>query len=331
MARHKLALSLAVAGVMFGCGENTISIGNPPPAPQFSIDQSDPNHPIFKVISAEGFMISWDFGNGLLSKDSADTVYYPFADTYMVKLTASNKGGATTTPKQLVIATTDPKICENRYYTFLSGGCDVASKTWRIDSADSALGNGPPSSKDSLGNGTSSFNDVISYWWRSSLTGDKPAPPPRALDDEYVFGLKGFTYKNNCHGDFYFNWKWCNKFFGTAQGTYADTIHAYTPNNPATWKLDVDSVTPEDMAAKDSATWKRRYFTDSATGKRFNLILTVSNDNYIGYCSGTSVYQILKITPDTMYLRHELAEPDSAVISGSNRLEWRYVRLVAKK
>jgi hypothetical protein len=331
MELHKIVLTIAVAAGMWGCGEKTVSIGNRPPAPQFNIDPGDPNRPIFKVTSAEGFMINWDFGNGQFTQDSLDTVYYPFADTYTVSLTASNKGGATTTKKKIVISTTDPKICANHFYTFLTGGCEAPSKTWKIDSADSAIGNGPPSPKDSNGTVTSSYNDQISYWWRSSLTGDKPAPPPRALDDEYVFGLRGFTYKNDCHGDFYFNWKWCNKFFGTAQATYADTIHTYTPNNPATWKLDVDSVTPEDMSSKDSTLWKTRFFTDSATGKRFNLILTLSNDNYIGYCSGLSIYQILRINADTMYLRHELLDPDKPTETGTSRTEWRYLRLLAKK
>jgi hypothetical protein len=329
MSRLKLAVSVAVAAVMFGCGENTVSIGNPPAAPEFTVDQSDPNNVIFAVTSAEGFMVNWDFGNGKLSQNNTDTIYYPFADTYKVSLTASNKGGATTTKKQLVIATTDPKICANRFYALLSGGCDVASKTWKIYGGDSAFGNGGPSAKDSLGNGTSSYNDQISFWWNSMRVNN--IPPPRALDDEYIFGLKGFTYKNDCHGDFFFNWKWCNKLFGTAQATYADTIHAYTPNNPATWTLDVDTVTPEDRSAKDSTLWKTRFFIDSATGKRFNLILTLSNDNYLGYCSGVSVYQILQITSDMMYLRHELAEPDKPSVTGPNRLEWRYLRLTAKK
>lgn len=330
MKRYVLTFGIAAFALMFRCADDTISIGDPPPAPEFSVNQSDQNKVIFKVTKAQGFMINWDFGNGKLSQDSTDTIYYPFADTYTVTLTASNKGGSTTTSRPLVIATTDPKICENIYYTYLTGGCGIASKTWKIPEADSALANGGPSAKDSLGNGTSSYNDPISYWWKSMQSGDQPVPP-RALDDEYVFGLRGFTYKNDCHGDFYFNWKWCNKFFGTNQGTYKDTIHSYTPNNPATWKLDVDTLTPEVTTAKDSTTWKKRFFTDSATGKRFNLILTLSNDNYLGYCSGVSIYQILQMNSDTMYLRHELAEPDKASATGPNRLEWRYLRLVAKK
>ena len=319
---------------MFGCGENAVSIGNPPPMPQFSVDQTNPNRPIFKVVSAEGFMINWDFGNGKLSQNSTDTIYYPIADTYVVKLTVSNKGGASTATTKLIVTTTDPVICANQYYKLLSGGCDVDSKTWKVYEGDSAFGNGPPSPKDSLGNGTSNYNDPISFWWNSSKveTDKAPLPDPRTKDDEYVFGLKGFTYNNNCHGTFYFNWKWANKFFGLTQATYADTICAYTPPaTQATWILDVDTLTPEVTTAKDSTTWKKRFFTDSVTGKRFNLLLTLSNSNYIGYCSGVSIYEILHLTPDTMYLRHELAEPDDANATGLNRLEWRYLRLVAKK
>lgn len=334
MRLRKLYLVFGIAAfiVMVRCGDNNaVSIGNPPPSPEFSIDQADPNNVIFKVTKAEGFMINWDYGNGKLSQNSVDTMYYPFADTYSVKLTASNKGGATTTSRDLVIATTDPKICSNKYYELLSGGCNVASKIWKLSSSDGAYSNGPPSSKDTLGNGTSNYNDQISYWWNSSLATIPPVPDARSLDDEYVFGLRGFTYKNNCDSSFYFNWKWANKLFGMSQKTYADTICPYTPNNPATWTLDVDTLTPEDMTAKDSTAWKKRYFTDSVTGKRFNLILTLSNSNYIGYGSGTSIYQILRINQDTMYLRSELLEPDKPSVIGPNRLEWRYSRYIAKK
>jgi hypothetical protein len=341
MVRNKLVLSIAVAGILFRCGENTVSIGSPPPAPQFTIDQTDPNRPIFKVTSAEGFMVNWDFGNGKYTQDSLDTVYYPFADTYTVKLTASSKGGATTTGKDLIIAKTDPGICSNKYYALLTGGCGATHKIWKFDSSDGAMANGAPSSKDSLGNGTSNFNDKIDYWWHSTLAGipgdanNPPTPPKGALDDEYVFGLKGFTYFNDCHGDFYFNWMWANKFFGMSQAQYHDTTHSYMPNNPATWTLDVDTVTPEDMTAKDSTAWKKRFFSDSATGKRFNLILTLSNDNYIGYCSGVSAYEIVSLsagaTADTMYLRHELLDPSKPNLTGPNRTEWRYLRLVSKK
>jgi PKD repeat protein len=341
MVRFKLALSMAFVGVMFGCGEKTVSIGNPPPAPMFSVDQTDPNRPIFKVLSAEGFMFNWDFGNGTLTQDSVDTVYYPFADTYTVTLTASNKGGATTTDTTLVIATTDPKICANKYYAMLSGGCGIASKTWKIDNADSALGNGGPPPKDpASGSGVSNYNDQIQYWWQSALAGrgptDPPTPPPRALDDEYVFGLRDFTYKNDCHGDFFFNWQWANKLYALNQLQYHDTALTYTPNTPATWTLDIDTVTPEDTIKVNGVIFsiRNRYFTDSTiSSKRFNLILTLSNDNYIGYCSGTSIYEILKMTPDTMYLRHELIETDveNQGKTGTNKLEWRYLRLVAKK
>ena len=149
MRRYRLVLGIAALVMAVGCGgNNTVSIGDPPPPPEFFVDKNDPNNVIFKVTKAEGFMINWDFGNGTLSQNSIDTVYYPFADTYTVKLTASNKGGATTASEKVVIATTDPKICANSYYTLLTGGCGVASKIWKIDSADGALANGGVSGKE---------------------------------------------------------------------------------------------------------------------------------------------------------------------------------------
>jgi PKD repeat protein len=331
MLLQNLVVAIAAGAVMFGCAEHAVDIGNPPPAPQFSTSKIDENNIIFTVSSAEGFMVNWDFGNGKLSQRQTDTMYYPFADTYKVKLTVSAKGGAATTSKDVVVAVTDPKICANKYYTMLTGGCDVESKTWKIDNADSALANGGATS-----GGISSYNDPIKTdFWKSSLATIPPVPPAEALDDEYVFGLRGFTYKNDCHGNFYFNWQWANKLFGLNQDIYRDTIVAYTPNNPATWTLEVDTATKEDTVINNGviSAIRTRFFTDSTTGQRFNLILTLSNDNYLGYCSGTSTYQILSISPDTMYLRHELVEtdPKNAGKTGANRLEWRYLRLVAKK
>ena len=315
MTRYLIIL-IAASAVLFGCGDNVISIGDPPAKPKFDIEKIDENHLIFSVTSAEGFMVNWDFGNGELSQKDIDTMYYPFADTYTVRLTASDRGGATTTSKSVIVEETDPEICADRFYTMLSGGCDVTSKTWRIADGDSALANGPPGAKDSLGNGTSTYNDPVSFWWNSMVVND--IPPPEAKDDEYVFGLKGFTYENNCKGEFYFNWQWSNKLFGTSQEIYADTIHGYTPNTPSTWTLEIDTTGGEG------------FITDSTSGKSVNLILTLSNDNYIGYCSGTSVYQVLEITPETMFLRFELVNPDDPSETGLNRSEWRYVHLVAE-
>jgi hypothetical protein len=327
MKPNALILLVAAIGALTGCNEENATLGPPPPAPEFSINQNDPNNVIFTITSAKGFMVNWDFGNGTLSQKMVDTVYFPFADTYSVSLAVSGKGGATVTEKEVVIQQTDPKICADVYYALLSGGCGKPSKTWVMSStADSVLGNGPPSPKDSNSNGTSSYNDKISYWWNSSRATTPPLPDARSLDDEYVFALKGFVYKNESHGHFFFNWKWANKLFGASQATYADTIWSYIPNNPATWKLEKVPAAPDDTAGG-----KKAYFTDDATGKDFNLILQLSNDNYMGYGSGTSTYQILAIDSAKMLLRHELAEPANPLATGPNRLEWRYLNLVAKK
>lgn len=324
MKPYAYLMLAAAMGFMAGCNDDSVTLGPPPPAPDFTLDQSDPNNVVFTASASQGFMINWDFGNGILSRKMVETVYFPFADTYMVSLAVSGKGGATVTKKPVVIANTDPEICANIYYTYLSGGCDIASKTWVVPDADSAFGNGGPSPKDTAGNGTSSYDDKVVFWWNSSKAVIPPLPDARSLDDEYIFALKGFTYKNETHGHFYFNWKWANKLFGGTQATFADTIWTYVPANPGKWEL-------ERVAEGDTTGGKRAFFTDSATGKRFNLILQLSNDNYIGYGSGTSTYQILEINENILRMRHELAEPANALATGPNRLEWRYLRLVPKK
>jgi PKD repeat protein len=321
MKTSLMRMSIVTAVLLFGCSMNSVpSIGDKPPVPSFTVDQTDPNYIIFKVTSAEGFMTNWDFGNGYLSQKMIDTVYFPFPDTYTVKLATSGKGGASIAKTELIIATTDPKICIDKYYLMLTGGCDFEEgKIWVIENTDSVFANGP-SVKDSTGKYASTYNDPFGfYWWVSALKGqERPAPVAGSLDDEYVFKLRGFVYENRCHGNFYFNWKWANKLFNAKKIQYADTICSYVPKNPCTWKLTIDT------------TGGKGYIADSVRGS-INLILTFTNDNYIGYCSGTSTYQILKLSPDTMYLRHELREPDNETVTGLNRQEWRYLRLVAKK
>ena len=95
-------LMLAAAmGAVMGCNDDSVTMGPLPPAPEFTLNQSDPNNVIFTVTSAQGFMVNWDFGNGILSQKLVDTVYFPFADTYTVSLAVSGKGGATVTKRRL--------------------------------------------------------------------------------------------------------------------------------------------------------------------------------------------------------------------------------------
>jgi hypothetical protein len=123
---------------MFGCNPESPSIGLPPPAPSFAYDTTNPNRIVFTVTEAQGFMINWDFGIGDFSADyllfpgqdstfsqkNKDTVFYPFPDTYTITLTTSDKGGATSYSREVVVNTFDSSVIHNNLWNLLTGGPD---------------------------------------------------------------------------------------------------------------------------------------------------------------------------------------------------------------
>jgi hypothetical protein len=143
----------------------------------------------------------------------------------------------------------------------------------------------------------STYKDPIKYNGKIP-----PYPKPEgALNDEYVFNLAHFRYENNCKGDFLYNWMWAKNLLG--MNCAKDSVFEYTPGE-SSWELTKQS--------------------DST------VILTLTYDGYLGICAGTSTYQVLKLTEDTLNVRFEMVDPDDPYI-GTSRTQWNYLRLLAKK
>lgn len=316
MKNYMIILTLFIGALLLGCSPESPSIGSPPPAPSFTCDTTSPNHIIFTVTEAQGFMINWDFGIGQFANDywlfpgqdstfsqnNKDTVFYPFPDTYTITLTASNKGGATSYTREIVVGTFDTSVMHNTYWNLLTGGPDsLNGKTWVWQNDSTAYGYGQASNP-------STYKDPIKNSF--PLLKQKPAG---VLNDEYVFALAHFRYENNCGGDFLFNWMWANNLLGSEIKNGRDSVFEYTPPQDATWRLVEQQVDTTKI-----------------------LLLSLSSESYLGICNGmssyagSSTYQILKLTEDTLFIRYEMANPDD-IKTGTSRTRWDYLRLVHKK
>jgi len=137
----------------------------------------DENRVAFESNSGDGFIHFWDFGNGLTSNETRDTVFYPLMGTYEVTYSVSNAGGMGSSTQNIPIAQTVEIPCMGMLE--LLTGCDN-QKTWILSQDEAAIAVGP---------------DPLSGEWFSS-----PAAGlvPEQYDDSYQFTFEGdFVYSNN--------------------------------------------------------------------------------------------------------------------------------------
>jgi PKD repeat protein len=92
----------------------------------------DANTVVFEHNNAFTGIPAWDFGNGETSDQNSDTVVYPFAGTYTVKLTIFATDGEKTDTTEVVITQSDPSLLNlTEKEILLCGGADsVNGKTW---------------------------------------------------------------------------------------------------------------------------------------------------------------------------------------------------------
>ncbi len=311
MKEITVIIIIALSILLFRCDDENGPSGQtkPLPIPAFEYNVNTP-HITFAITSdIEGLSYSWDFGNGEVSSDMSATTYYPFAGEYTVSLTVYNSAGSTTYDSVIYVQNGDPEICSNTIYTLLTGGCDAdevefegvtyQGKIWVWDSLGIGARYVGPTEE-----GSSTYNDPYNVFWWTSTPGFLPN---NAYDDEYIFILKEYKYINDCKGIFYYDWAWANHYLGTELEQYKDASFDYIPTQPSKWKID----------------------TTTSPG---NILMTLSNNNYIGSCRGENIeYQILTLTEDTLWVRQEYFIPEDAdSLTGADRRQWDYLRFLRK-
>lgn len=261
----KIYLTIFLAAALLGCKKNDdIDLG-PAPTADFSYRMLNDNTVEFTNNSSGNFLLSWDFGNGDMSTERIDTIYYPYAGDYSVKLLAIGRGGQTNATKTINIASTDPIICNDTLLALVTGGCALPEgKKWVIDTAAGAFGNGPV---DDTKTGpewyvapANAFADGCMY------------------DQTYQFVMQNNQFiPSSTSGEGNVNWEWANLEFGQSQAQYADIC------------------LPQGVPSKTSF-----ILSTDENGRHW---LELRNGQWIGYYVKRSKYEILTITEDTMFLR----------------------------
>lgn len=266
----KLAvLFLSLSFITFqSCKKELETLGAPPTeadaAFTYSASAESDNIIIFKASNPD-VVAKWNFGNNALGQGTEARGTYPTAGTYDVTLTVFTKGGSASSTQQIVIAEDDLSLLDDPIFNFLTGGIDVGSKTWVIDSNyDGHFGVGANPTDPA-------FGEIPHYY---------SAEPNQQsgngmYDDKYIFSLDGFKFDMITHGD-----------------VFVDALQE--SDFPGAIFTDPDYVAPYDN--QFDKTW--------SLGQGDEIILTLSSGAFMGFYTGTSEYKIVSIDENEMVIRN---------------------------
>ena len=130
----------------------------PRPTVAFTIDNSNPNTLILTAESDNGFMYTWDLGNGEKKQGETVSAYFPFSGEYTITCIASGKGGESSISKTVTIAETDPELAEKPGFKELTGS--GKGKIWEYDVPDFPTTDGDPGYCYMTAN-----YDWEEFWW----------------------------------------------------------------------------------------------------------------------------------------------------------------------
>lgn len=218
----------------------------------------------FENISEVSGIASWDLG-GTKAKGDVVTATFPFKGEYTIVMNLYTKGGSNTISKTITIAEDDMSLLNTPFYNALTGGAaDLDGKTWVFDQYhDGHFGVGPA--------------DATSpSWWSCPAEGKTKSC---MYSQEFTFTQVGvkLEWKNN--GNVYTN----------EPGRVALAALGYTK-----------SVVPGDGDFDVEYTPAASYtFSLNEAAKT----LTLSEGAFFGHYTGTSTYQILKLTEDELYVK----------------------------
>lgn len=280
----KISLALAaITAMLFSCApldKDNYHLGDPVNESQLSFtatpSSSTPNIIVLKNTSTVPGVALWDLGNGTTSKGDEVSVPYPFKGEYTVAMSLYTQGGSATISKVVTIASDDYGLLDTPGFNALTGGASAAEgKTWVFARYTKGhFGVGDVNAAPEA-NGPA--------WWQCDPKGKEGCS---LYENEYTFIQKGtqLIWKNQ--GYIYTNENGMNHLGipGTANPTVGDFDIPYVPANNLTFSLDED-----------------------------NGILSLSGGAFIGFYTGVSDYNIIKLTEHEMHLWcRSAAEPGNA-------------------
>lgn len=258
------------------CQKDLEELGAPPTAADaaftYSASPESDNIIIFKASNPD-VITQWNFGNNTLGVGLEAKGIYTTANTYTVTLTVFNKGGSASSSQEIVIAQDDLSLLDDPIFTFLTGGVEIGSKTWVIDSNYAGhFGVGPNPSDATIG-------DFPNYY----EAGANEKVGSGMYDDKYIFTLAGFRFDMITHGD-----------------VFIDDLQA--SNFPGATDLTDDKIAPYENQLDKS--WR--------ISQEDEIILTLSSGAFIGFNTGSKDYKIVSINDNEMFIR-QADEGDNAL------------------
>src|SRR5215212_9670645 len=192
--KHIIKSSFVICGAMlllsvlfFSCEYDVKDLGAKPVA-SFTVTPvaGASNKYVLTSTSQNSFRFDWDKATGSYTQGKQiDTVYFPFAGSYKVRLFVYGQSGIDTTSQIINVAASDPAACLGTQLGFITS---CTSKKWKLDPVAGAYKVGPGPNDGS--------------WWSSGL--GEVTGRPCEFNDEYTFSFsasKTFSYDNK--GDFF--------------------------------------------------------------------------------------------------------------------------------
>ncbi len=183
--KHSLYITTAILSVFifFSCKYETRDL-LPKPVASFTATPiaGQTNKYLLTSTSQNGFRYDWDKGAGTYVTGKAiDTVYFPDAGTYTVRLFLFGHSGTDSAKQNIVVAADDPAALTP--FKLLTGN---NTRKWKLAPEPGALWIGP---------------DAGTTWWQNGVA--DLTTRACLFNDEYTFTKAGSTMTFDSKGDFY--------------------------------------------------------------------------------------------------------------------------------
>jgi hypothetical protein len=270
---------------------------NSPYAAAFDIEQI--NDFSFKVNSTvpNPLDMTFSFANGDSSKTETSSVYFPFKGTYDISLKVKTVKGTSVLTKSVTVDSDDmsnPDLTDPIVLALTGGLASPNGKTWVMVSLPRTGGVGPYSTTSTRPEWYDQPDGFGGDAWEKGM-----------LSNEFTFKLRQYQYipKNN---NVTVHWNYAKELTGVARGTYNDGYYADPNHKQAPFII-----------------------RNANTGVGTGYTLDFGNKSYLGYYDRRYNHQIVKLTADTLFIRHHYA--DSTNTNPADDGGARYFTFVPKK
>jgi hypothetical protein len=182
--RYRAGLIIVLSSLVYSSCKYDLRELGPKPAASFTVSpiSGQTNKYLLTSTSQNAFRYQWDKGGGAYVEGKAiDTVYFPDAGTYKVKLFVFGHNGIDSTSQTIQVANDDPAALTP--FKILTGN---SQKKWKLAPEAGALWIGP---------------DAATTWWQNGVA--DVTSRSCLFNDEYTFVKAGNQLIFDSKGDFY--------------------------------------------------------------------------------------------------------------------------------